>query len=533
MSVLSFTLSDDGVSSLRDALICLNKFHDEVSLEAQRDKFMLSALNPTKSAYASFSFNTSRFFSRYKFNSSSGSEKFYCRLYSRVLIALFRARGGGSGGDGSGKDGSGGDRGATIDHCTVSIEDGPSVKSRMVVRIAFRNGCVATHRLTFESAVVVHARFNAEEATHRWTIASRTLRQIMEHFGPGVELLDINSDEDHINFNCYMEKALNADEVLKKPLQTSIAVDLDEFEDIDVENGLHIIISVRDFRAVVQHAGILSADLQARYSIPERPIRFSYDGDAVSCEFLLMTVGERGSTTTAAQRAKRKKAENATAAAPVLDAAAATGAAAVSVNSANPRSDRQRPPPVMVAVADRRATPVHLSPNAGSRTTANRATVLAMDNAQPAVPAVGIMPPPSRGGRAEKRSGQEQAQQKEQQQHQSADASRTRMSFFDIRPQASQVAPPRASAVALEDGLFVGDDGWEPVRVGEDEDEAEDGFTGLGWDNSSRDDSTMPAQGDRAPPNEQRNEESLGSQDGLEPTQRLSDVQKHGLFYGM
>ncbi|KKF93185.1 DNA repair protein rad9 [Ceratocystis platani] len=355
----------------------------------------------------------------------------------------------------------------------------------------------------------------------------------MEHFGPGVELLDINSDEDHINFNCYMEKALNADEVLKKPLQTSIAVDLDEFEDIDVENGLHIIISVRDFRAVVQHAGILSADLQARYSIPERPIRFSYDGDAVSCEFLLMTVGERGSTTTAAQRAKRKKAENATAAAPVLDAAAATGAAAVSVNSANPRSDRQRPPPVMVAVADRRATPVHLSPNAGSRTTANRATVLAMDNAQPAVPAVGIMPPPSRGGRAEKRSGQEQAQQKDQQQHQSADASRTRMSFFDIRPQASQVAPPRASAVALEDGLFVGDDGWEPVRVGEDEDEAEDGFTGLGWDNSSRDDSTMPAQGDRAPPNEQRNEETLGSQDGLEPTQRLSDVQKHGLFYGM
>ncbi|KAL5604505.1 hypothetical protein BROUX41_002460 [Berkeleyomyces rouxiae] len=503
MSVLSLTLSEDGVSSLRDALICLNKFHDEVSLEAQKDKFTFSAINPTKSAYACFSFNTSRFFSKYRFNGASGSERFYCRLYSRVLIALFRARGGGSG-DGAGKDGSGGDRGGTIDHCTVSIEDGPTVKSRMVVRIAFRNGCVATHKLTFESAVVVHARFNADEAIHRWSIASRTLRQIMEHFGPGVELLDINSDEQHVNFNCYMEKALNADEVLKKPLQTSIAVDLDEFEDIEVEIGLHIIISVRDFRAVVQHAGIIGADLRARYSAPERPIRFSYDGDAVSCEFLLMTVGERGSAAATAQRSKHKKSGNAGAAAPALEAAA----------------DKQQTIPSMMT--GRRATPVHLSPSLGLHTAARKSAVVSMDNAQPAVPAVGAMlPPQSKGERPV-----------DQKQHQSSTA-RTNMSFFDIRPQASQVVAPRASATVVEDGLFVGDDGWEPVRVGEDEEEPEDVFTGLGWDNSNRAESAAPVERMGAPVGEDQGAEMSNSMEGFEPTQRLSDVQKLGLFYGM
>lgn len=38
MAVLQFTLSEDGVSVLRDALACLGKFSDEVSLEAKRDR---------------------------------------------------------------------------------------------------------------------------------------------------------------------------------------------------------------------------------------------------------------------------------------------------------------------------------------------------------------------------------------------------------------------------------------------------------------------------------------------------------------
>jgi len=37
MAVLAFTLSEDGITAFRDALICLNKFSDDVSLEARKD----------------------------------------------------------------------------------------------------------------------------------------------------------------------------------------------------------------------------------------------------------------------------------------------------------------------------------------------------------------------------------------------------------------------------------------------------------------------------------------------------------------
>jgi len=52
-----------------------------------------------------------------------------------------------------------------------------------------------------------HAKFNQDEAVNHWGISSRTLRQLMEHFGPKIELLDINPDGDNVmNFACFTEK---------------------------------------------------------------------------------------------------------------------------------------------------------------------------------------------------------------------------------------------------------------------------------------------------------------------------------------
>lgn len=71
-------------------------------------------------------------------------------------------------------------------------------------------GITATHRLSFEAKVPVHAKFDKNEAVHHWTINPRTLRSLMEHFGRGIDLLDINTDgENVVNFTCFTEKQIN------------------------------------------------------------------------------------------------------------------------------------------------------------------------------------------------------------------------------------------------------------------------------------------------------------------------------------
>lgn len=68
------------------------------------------------------------------------------------------------------------------------------------------------YRLPFELSPPVHAKFNKEEAPNHWGISSRTLRQLMEYFGPGIEFLDIHAeDENTVNFTCFTEAAKNGD----------------------------------------------------------------------------------------------------------------------------------------------------------------------------------------------------------------------------------------------------------------------------------------------------------------------------------
>lgn len=194
--------------------------------------------------------------------------------------------------------------------------------------------------------------------------------------------------------------------VLKKPLQTSISVSSDEFGDIDVEDKLHIVISVKDFRAIIQHAGIAGSELFARYSLPAKPIQFSYSSDAISSEFLIMTVGERGSNPGQKTRKGRKAAPQ-------------------------PSAPRLEPVSRRTSVAPSQA------PDNGTQI-----------DQQPAPPAASFKPPASNPARPMS----------------TARASASRMSAFDLRP--SQRPPP---PTLRSESLFIDDEGWEPVQDEDDE----------------------------------------------------------------
>ncbi|KAL2263730.1 hypothetical protein VTK26DRAFT_5374 [Humicola hyalothermophila] len=452
--VVSFTLSEEGVAILHDALACMFKFSDDVCLEARKDKLTLSTLNISKSAYVCFSFAANRFFSRYTFEGSPQyRERFVCYLYIRSLLTIFRARQGG--GDQSR------DKDASIERCDVAVDDGAGKKSRVVARISFRNGITASHSLPFEVKPPSHAKFNRDEAENHWTISARTLRQLMDHFGPGIELLDINTNNEAkvVNFTCFTEKvqkrgAVSSEAVLKKPLHTNIAVEMDEFDHVEVEDKLHIIISVKDFRAILQHAQMTSGELTTSYSEPGRPMKLSYGTDGVLCEFILMTVGE---TDAIAQKHKDPRQSVARTAKPALDSASHRGSSVSKDNQQAPTEAVARPPP--------QRTPT-----------------------------------------------------------------RPRQLGFEIRPQPMPQPPP---ATAQSESLFVPqadeDEQWEPVNPEEEEEEEEN--SRLEWNvtnepnpSSLRIGSYLSRESDPQNPLPER----LVS--GLEPTQRLSEVRRYGLF---
>ena len=69
---------------------------------------------------------------------------------------------------------------------------------------------------------------------------------------------------------------------------------------------LHIVISVKDFKSIITHAGIINTIVTALYSHPSNPMQITYSDEGLLCEFILMTIGEsRGSSSTPAPGASR------------------------------------------------------------------------------------------------------------------------------------------------------------------------------------------------------------------------------------
>lgn len=134
--------------------------------------------------------------------------------------------------------------------------------------------------------------FDRDLARNRWTIGARLMMEYMVHFGPKAEQFDISSDNGRASFTSFTEKVMAGKEILKMAMHTNIALDTADFEKWDVEDRIHIAVSLKDVKAIVTHAGSLNASISTFYSDPGRPLQVAYEHDGMKCEFTLMTMAD-------------------------------------------------------------------------------------------------------------------------------------------------------------------------------------------------------------------------------------------------
>ncbi|KAK5118044.1 hypothetical protein LTR62_004090 [Meristemomyces frigidus] len=294
MAVLSFSLTPEATGRVHDALVCLAKFGEYVAIEARAEKLTITALNLSKTAYAAFALEAVSFFAEYQYDGSGSAkrgDRFTCQLLNKALQSVFKARGS----DGRGRE-------SLVERCDVVIQDQPDkTECRLIVKMLCKHGMTKTYRLTYESVEVMHALFDRTVAKQGWRISSRVLREYIEFFGPKTEQLDLLAQEGKAIFTSFTEKIEDGkrEEVLKQPLETAISLHTEDFEDFYMQLDMHIVISVKDFRAIVTHAETLRAPITARFSYPSRPLQFSYQNYGMHSEFTLMTTGDARAASTA------------------------------------------------------------------------------------------------------------------------------------------------------------------------------------------------------------------------------------------
>ncbi|KAL9094699.1 MAG: hypothetical protein Q9165_002969 [Trypethelium subeluteriae] len=202
-------------------------------------------------------------------------------MYNKALSSVFKSRL---------ADTRGGD--TALERCEITVEEEPDkVTCRFIVKLICRHGVTKTYKLTYESVEVMQALFNKSAAHNVFQISAKMLKEYSDYFAPKAEQLDMYAENGRVTFTSFTEKIMDGKEILKQPLHTAVSVDIKDFEEYRAEEKAHIIISVKDFKAIVGHAESLGVALRAQYSHPNRPLQFSYTRGGMKCEFTLMTTG--------------------------------------------------------------------------------------------------------------------------------------------------------------------------------------------------------------------------------------------------
>lgn len=68
---------------------------------------------------------------------------------------------------------------------------------------------IKSYKLTYEPASIQHAVFDRSRATNQWTADPRFLRQLIEHFSPSAEQLDLYSDSGKAVFTSFTTKVMD------------------------------------------------------------------------------------------------------------------------------------------------------------------------------------------------------------------------------------------------------------------------------------------------------------------------------------
>lgn len=244
-----------------------------------------------------------------------------------------------------------------------------------------------SYKLTYEPASVQHAIFDRTKTRNLWRIDSKILRELIEHFSPSSEELDIYSEKGKAILTSYTTKVADGKgvfysdaspihelivrpEILKQPVHTSVAIETKDFEEFLVKENVHVAINVKDFKAAVVHADSMKASITARYTRACRPLQLTHESDGVACEYTLMTRGDTGDEADESDSSQ------------AVSQLSARSAARVEPANAPASARNQMPPPPsrtsMPPPAPRAAQPSPPKPEASFGT---RPTYVDMDNA--------------------------------------------------------------------------------------------------------------------------------------------------------
>jgi len=266
---MKYTVARGGMRLLGRAVHSLAKIGDDIYIEPQADSLTLRAVNSSRSAYATYSFEAAFFSSIELGATKAGDEEERCKVTVRSLLLAFRSLS---------------VLEKTVESCRLetNVEE-----DKLLLTLLCRHSIKKVFRIHLVDCDPVRAVYSTDDCNNRWTVQAKVLHEAHGNFLVNQEEVTMHVGPNRFKINNYADEC--ADE--KKRINTELSMQPGEFQSYDIGQPTSLTFCLKELKSLIGFSEPLGLAITASFTEGGRPIILTTDtATGVSCVFVLATL---------------------------------------------------------------------------------------------------------------------------------------------------------------------------------------------------------------------------------------------------
>ncbi|ORX52617.1 Rad9-domain-containing protein [Piromyces finnis] len=270
---MELVISGNSIKPFSKFLSSLIKIGDYVNFEAKKEKFLLSTVNSSRSAFSIFTVYP-KFFDQYNINENI-IDTLSCRILLKPLVNIFKLKNSNEN---------------TIEKCEIKFKTNPETTRTLVINLDCKYGIKKTHYLNYEDSDIMHAIYQ-KNTINRWVATPRLIREWLNHFYHRLEEISMVCIDGIIKFKSFIDDSVAKEDLTDRPLQTEIIIDPSEFELFNVVYNVELTFNFRELKAILYFGEALGYPVKAFFERDGQPIIFTVNSSNLfEADFVLATL---------------------------------------------------------------------------------------------------------------------------------------------------------------------------------------------------------------------------------------------------
>ncbi|XP_026580434.1 cell cycle checkpoint control protein RAD9B-like, partial [Pseudonaja textilis] len=273
------------------ALHAIARISDEFWIDPKENGLFLKTVNSSRSAYACVFFS-STFFQNYSYGNERSPNgdivQLACKLIIKAILPLFRCLH---------------TLERNVEKCNIYTDVNDC---HVVFKLFCKHGVVKTHSLAFQECEPLQAVFAKHLCTNVLKVHSRHLSDMLIHFPTYQEEITLGVTPMKVCFKTYAEDEME----FAKATHTEIHLSPAEFEYFQVGVDSEVTFCLKELRGLLVFAEALSTPISIHFDVSGKPLAFSIEDTAIEALFVLATLSDTESCTTASKPTCLEQSQN-------------------------------------------------------------------------------------------------------------------------------------------------------------------------------------------------------------------------------